>query len=384
MRAMEALNMRFRPLVTLGALFAVIAVYSHAQAPQSNTTNAKPRPARNVILFLGDGTGLSTINAASIHGYGEPQKLYIQHMPYLAWSETSSASRWVTDSAAGMTAIVTGQKTHNGVISQGADAVRGVKDGRPLKTILEYAEEKGLLTGVITNSPLADATPAATYAHANDRATFGQIFRYVVQPCYGDGVDVAIGPGVERIITETKALGIDLPSVLQKKGYRYVQNDLNGIRKAADDKQRVVGLFPTAGEFDIAPATEAALKILEGSQRGFFLMVESNNHSTDIRHTLDRTVKMDKLIEKVADRMKGTDTLIIFTADHSYDMRLSGGVAKGESILPSMVVQGNHAGEEVLVAAQGPGAEKVRGFMRNTQLFDVMMDAYGWQKNSHR
>jgi alkaline phosphatase len=64
--------------------------------------------------------------------------------------------------------------------------------------------------------------------------------------------------------------------------------------------------------------------------------------------------------------MKGTDTLIIFTADHSYDMRLSGGVARGESILPSMVVQGSHAGEEVLVAAQGPGAEKVGGFMRNT------------------
>jgi alkaline phosphatase len=340
--------------------------------------------ARNVILFLGDGTGLSTIHAASLHGYGQPQKLYIQRMPYLAWSETSSASRWVTDSAAGMTAIVTGQKTHNGVISQGADAVRGQKDGRPLKTILEYAEEKGLLTGVVTNSPLADATPAATYAHANDRATFGQIFRYVVEPCYGDGVDVAIGPGVERIVPETKALGIDLPSALQKKGYRYVRDSRDGIKKAASDKQRVVGLFGSVGEFDIEFATDAALDILVAGQRGFFLMVESNNHSTDVLNTLNRTVKMDRLIEKVAERMKGTNTLIIFTADHSYDMRLTGAVAKGDSLLPSMVVQGNHAAEEVLVAAQGPGAEKVRGFMRNTQLFDVMMDAYGWQKNVHR
>ena len=66
--------------------------------------------------------------------------------------------------------------------------------------------------------------------------------------------------------------------------------------------------------------------------------------------------------------MDGTDTLILFTADHSYDMRMSGGVTKGKSILPAMVVQGSHAGEEVLVAAQGPGAEKVRGFLRNTQL----------------
>lgn len=376
--------MRFRPLITLCVLFAAITVHPQAQAPEPSAGNAKPRLARNVILFLGDGTGLSTIHAASLHGYGDPQKLYIQRMPYLAWSETSSASRWVTDSAAGMTAIVTGQKTHNGVISQGADAVRGKKDGRPLKTILEYAEEKGLLTGVVTNSPLADATPAATYAHANDRATFGQIFRYVVEPCYGDGVDVAIGPGVERIVTETQALGIDLPSALQKKGYRYVQNDLEGVREAAADKQRVVGLFASAGDFDIEPATDAALEILQRSQRGFFLMVESNNHSKDVQHSLDRTVKMDRLIERVSERTKGTDTLILFTADHSYDMRLSGGVVKGESIVPSMVVVGNHAGEEVLVAAQGPGAEKVRGFMRNTQLFDVMMDAFGWEKNSHK
>lgn len=374
--------MHSKPFVTLGVLFAAIAL--HAQAPRPNVATAKPALARNVILFIGDGTGLSTIHAASLHGYGEPQKLYIQRMPHLAWSETSSASRWVTDSAAGMTAIVTGEKTHNGVISQSADAVRGKKDGKPLKTILEYAEEKGLLTGVITNSPLADATPAATYAHANDRATFGQIFRYVVEPCYGDGVDVAIGPGVERIVTETQALGIDLPSALQKKGYRYVQSDPDGIRKAASDKQRVVGLFPTEGEFDLEMAADAALDILERSPRGFFLMVESNNHSKDVVHTLDRTVKMDRLIGKVADRMKGTETLIIFTADHSYDMRLTGSVTKGEDLLPSMVVQGNHAAEEVLVAAQGPRAEKVRGFMKNTQLFDVMMDAYGWRKNAHK
>lgn len=366
--------MRVGLLAVLGVMAGICAESGSAQVPK----------ARNVILFLGDGTGLSTIHAASIRGHGAPQKLFIQRMPHLAFSETSSASRWVTDSAAGMTAIVTGEKTHNGVISQAADAVRGKKDGRPLKTILEYAEEKGLLTGVVTNSPLADATPAATYAHANDRATFGQIFRYVIEPCYGDGIDVAIGPGVERIIPETRALGIDVPSALQTKGYRFVRDDYDGVRKAALDTRRLVGLFSSAAEFDLDLATDTALDILQRSARGFFLMVESNNHSRDVQHTLDRTVKMDKLIEKVVARVKGTDTLIIFTADHSYDMRLSGAAAKGENIVAAMVVEGNHAGEEVLVAAQGPGAAQIRGFMRNTQLFDVMMNAYGWAKSSHR
>src|SRR5688500_2998030 len=88
-------------------------------------------PARNVILFLGDAVGIPTLNVASIHGYNEPRRLFIQNMPNIALAETSSASRWVTDSAAGMTAVVTGRKTHNGVIAQSDTAVRGSKDGEP-------------------------------------------------------------------------------------------------------------------------------------------------------------------------------------------------------------------------------------------------------------
>ena len=71
---------------------------------------SQPPQAKNVILFLGDGTGLPTLHAASVYGYGEPQRLYLQQMPHIALSETSTASQWVTDSAAGMTAIMTGQK----------------------------------------------------------------------------------------------------------------------------------------------------------------------------------------------------------------------------------------------------------------------------------
>ena len=64
--------------------------------------------AKNVVLFLGDAGGIPTLSAASIHGYGEPRRLFIHSMPNIALAETSAASQWVTDSAAGMTAIVTG------------------------------------------------------------------------------------------------------------------------------------------------------------------------------------------------------------------------------------------------------------------------------------
>ena len=83
--------------------------------------------AKNVILFLADAGGIPTIHAASLHGYGAARKLFVQRMPHIALSDTSSASGFVTDSAAGMTAIVTGHRTNNGVIAQSASGQRGVR-----------------------------------------------------------------------------------------------------------------------------------------------------------------------------------------------------------------------------------------------------------------
>ena len=177
--------------------------------------------ARNVILFLGDAGGIPTVNAASIYGYNKPHQLFLHKMPHIALSETSSASQWVTDSAAGMTAIVTGQKTHNGVISQSDAAVRRVKDGTPLKTVLEYAEEQGLSTGVVSNSSAASATPAACYAHVNDRRKEGEIFAQVLSPRFGDGIDVIIGAGHQKILGEMRTLGLDPEAAIKGKGYTF-------------------------------------------------------------------------------------------------------------------------------------------------------------------
>src|SRR5215470_201105 len=125
--------MKTRSLRLLVVLLIAFVTYpGHAQTRKK---------AKNVILFLADAGGIPTLNAASAMEYGEPQKLFIQSWKNIGLSDTSTASQWVTDSAAGMTAIVTGRKTHNGVLSQGPDAERGKKDGTPLKTILEYAEE---------------------------------------------------------------------------------------------------------------------------------------------------------------------------------------------------------------------------------------------------
>jgi alkaline phosphatase len=169
--------------------------------PRPNTK----RHAKNVIVLLQDAGGIATLNGASIYGYNAPLKLFVQSWPQIGLSNTSPASQWVTDSAAGMTAIVTGHKTNNGVISESADSVRGKKDGKPLKTILEYAEERGLSTGVVTNVEVADATPPACYAHVNDRKRWGEIFLQIFSP--RDGVDIAFGAGRQAIYNTVKKSG---------------------------------------------------------------------------------------------------------------------------------------------------------------------------------
>jgi alkaline phosphatase len=332
--------------------------------------------AKNVILFLADGASMATVSAASIHGYGEPLSLYVQKMPHTGLSETSAATQWVSDSAAGMTAIVTGQKTDNGVISQSADAIRGKKDGEPLKTILEYAEEKGLATGVVSNSSMADATPAACYAHSNDRAKQGEIFLQVIEPRFGDGIDVVIGYGRDGIMKDTAALGADLPARLREEGYAYFET-LESLSALKSSDQRVVALVNDE-DFDLGAVVEQAIRILSRNRKGFFLMVESNTHGGDPKRNLERLVAFDKIIRRTAEAHR-KDTLILFTADHSHDQRLRQG-RRGEDILPHMRVDGGaHTGEEVLAAAEGPGSERVKGIFPNTHLFEVMMKAFRWK-----
>lgn len=344
--------------------------------------------ARNVLLFVADAAGISAVAAASLHGHGAPRQLFIQRMPHIALSNTSTASQIVSDSAAGMTAIVTGARTHNGVIAQSASAVRGKVDGEPLKTILEHAEERGLSTGIITNDSVAGATPGAVYAKANNRSLTATIFRQVFEPRYGDGVDVMIGAGRGPITKALAEAGVELEALAREKG-RPVLQAISDIPPGAT--RAIVVL--ESGDFDLDEAVRTAIRMLSRNRRGYFLMVESDAHTNRVRRGLDRLVAFDRTIERAA-TLAGRDTLVLFTADHSFDLQLRGGLL-GQPLLeglekaeeenpggpfriPALRMENGHTGEEVLVAARGPGAERVRGYLANTDLFRVMMAAYGW------
>ena len=344
--------------------------------------------AKNVILLLADAGGIPTLNAASALGYGAPQKLYVQSWSHIGLSDTSTASEWVTDSAAGMTAIVTGQKTHNGVLSQLPNAERGKKDGTPAKTILEYAEERGLSTGVLSNVNIADATPAACYSHVNDRGKLGEIFTSIFHPSFGDGVDVVMGVGRAQILANGRSNGKALDDAIVASG-----RPIYALLGVLDAERRPIVVQDK--DIDLPAASRTAIRTLAENPKGYFLMIEWDAHTDNPERGLNNIVAFDNLIREIANTVDLKDTLLLFTADHSFDLRIHNGLrtdpilkglaewrqthkASDPIDLPVLRVNDSHTGEEVLAAAQGPGAEQVNGFFPNTKLFQVMMNAYGW------
>ncbi|WP_347304671.1 alkaline phosphatase (plasmid) [Croceibacterium sp. TMG7-5b_MA50] len=388
---------RFTACLLPSAIAAALSVAPIAQAneaaPQPAPASAAESPpqgarARNVILFLADAAGVAVLNAASLMAYNEPLKLRIQQWPHLGLSETSPVDRFVSDSANGMTAIVTGTKTRNGVISQGPDAVRGQRDGAPLKTLLEHAEERGLLTGVISSQSIADATPAATYAHANDRSRWGDIFPQALAPRFGNGVDVLIGAGRQEIGEQLAANGTSFDQ-LGTRYHRPIRAMLADV-PASDSRPIVV-----SDAIDVRLATLKALDLLEQSPSGYFLVVEWDAHTPDPQEGLENLANFDRLIAEVESRVDLSDTLLLFTADHSFGLHVDGG-RRGEPLLAgydawkasgnkdemvrldNLMVKDTHTAEEVPALAIGAGAEEVRGYFPNTQLFRIMMNAWGW------
>jgi alkaline phosphatase len=148
-------------------------------------------------------------------------------------------------------------------------------------------------------------------------------------------------------------------------------------------------------EFSVDEATAKAIQLLSRNPKGYFLMVEWDLHPTRPERMLGQAVAFDKLIERTVKELASKDTLVMFAADHSFDFRLRGGKKDKPLVLPEnakesaaavpankfdVAVGTAHTGEEVLVAANGPGADRVKGFLPNTALFQVMLNAYGWKE----
>ena len=232
---------------------------------------------------------------------------------------------------------------------------------------------------------------------ANDRALLADIFLQIFSPRFGNGVDVVFGPGRKRIFDSVATKGKDLDAIAKEHG-RPIYDSIDAVPEEAD---RALAVIP--GEIDLNTAAKKALRKLSRNKKGYFLMIESDAHTDDPELGLNRLVNFDKLIREISELVDPKETLLFFTADHSFDLRVrSGGpsepLLKGvaewrqglkpgvkEPVrLPFLRVEGSHTGEEVVVLAKGPGSELVRGFLPNTRLFEIMLASYGWNETNPR
>lgn len=346
--------------------------------------------AKNIIIFMGDGTGVSSLNAASIYGYNKPQSLFIHSLPGVALADTSTATQWVTDGGAGATAIATGVKTNNGVLSESASAVKDQQDGVILKTLFEYAREHGLSTGAVSNDDkqgVTNALTAAFFAHNNNRGKSGEIFEEMITPRGGGaGLDVAYSGGRSNVLKQVAAMGHDGATELKSHGYTFVDS-VEALKSVDADKTKVV-MLDDETDMPIRPTVMDAIARLSHNPKGFVLVVFSDCHTGKTASSLRRIVELDNVVREVADAHK-QDTLILWTADHSYDLHIKGeGLTEtlkkndGKKITAAVSLEDEHTAEEVPVLAIGPGSDRVHGFISNTDVFHILMAAPGWNETT--
>lgn len=333
----------------------------------------KDKLPRNIILLIGDGMGTSQIFAGLVANKG---KLYINYFPVTGFQITRSADDLITDSAAGATAMATGEKTYNGMI-----AVR--PDGRQVETILEKAEKRNLKTGLVATSTITHATPAAFIAHNTSRANYEAIASDFLKT----DIDVFIGGGRNHFMDRFDK--VNLLVELAENGYNIVET-MEEIAQFQGDK--LAGLvYPDApptiiegrGEM-LLQSSQKALEIVSTSNTGFFLMIEGSqidwgNHQNDVFYQTEEMLDFDKTIGMVLDfAIQDGETLVIVTADHETGgLAISGGSIRNGKVKADYTTT-SHTGVMVPVFAYGPKAELFSGIYDNTSIHDKMIEALGW------
>jgi alkaline phosphatase len=349
--------------------FFLCFLYPYAGLSNAQESNGP----RNVILFIGDGMGLAQIYAAYTVNKGN---LNIMKFPYTGFSKTSSASGYITDSGAGATAISCGKKTFNGAIGMDSDSI-------PCKTILEYAEDNGLSTGLIATSAITHATPASFIAHQKSRDRYEDIALDFLKT----DIDVFIGGG--GLYFTNRSDSADLVKQMRANGYDvflypssiHLENSSKAaVFTAPDHNPRL-----SEGRGNMLPdATEKAIEFLHKNKKGFFLMVEGSQidwgcHNNDIRYAVEEVTDMDNAIGKaLAFAEQDGNTLVVVTADHETGgLSILNGDMNAGTVDAKFSTLG-HTGIMVPVFAYGPGAQNFTGIYENTSIFDKLMSFYNF------
>jgi alkaline phosphatase len=364
--------------------------------------------AKNVIMFVGDGMGISTVTAARIFAgqmqgsSGEENFLSFEQFPAIALSKTFNTNQQTADSAGTATAMMAGIKTRAGVIgvNQTADRENCQSSlGTEVSSLLQQAAERGLATGFVTTTRITHATPASTYAHTperdweNDSALSDEALQYgckdiaqqFIEFSHGNGINVALGGGYEQFIPETKndphtgraGLRKDNRDLTLEWTQRYnnsafIWNKSQLADVDVNTTQHLLGLFSRSQmdyaydrngtdntQPDLPSMTATAITLLQAQSgnTGFFLMVEAGridhaHHAGNAYRALHDTRELSDAVQTAMALTNEQDTLIIVTADHSHSLTMGGYSTRGNAILGAAV--GNdahgHANEQLSVA----------------------------------
>lgn len=361
---------------------AIIACYIGFVGITTTTTGAlasiraQNNPPKNVIILIGDGMSQAYVDAASIYSQGRTGGLFMESAPHQAMMYTASKGGIVTDSAASGTAMATGQKVFNGLISMSAQF-----GGEELETSLEHFQNRCKSTGMVGSAYLNHATTAAFGAHAGSRTYIDEIahdfFTETRPNVLLGGAASGITPEIAEeneytVVTDRNQLNALVPAQ-----NRYVSGQFGYGHMGYEYDDDIGGATFYASMPHLSEMTKNALNLLGQDNDGFFLLVEGSRidhagHENNIRRAIFETLEFDKAVQEVvtwaADR---NDTLVIVTADHD-----TGGLSiienKGQGEFPDVRWKTfAHTNADVPVFAWGPGSELVTGQLDNTDIHRI-------------
>ncbi len=346
----------------------LVAIGSDTKKPVA-LERATKQKAKNIILFIGDGMGPNQVALAKFATGGPDHKLSFENFPITGIVYNHSSDSLYTDSAAAATTWATGVKTKNGYLAVDADK-------KFLPTIPELLSTKGYKSGLVSTSSITHATPAAFYAHIDNRDKEKEIAKMLID----SDIDIALGGGQEFF---------DAPP---EDGLFMIYDNTLLDSSLLNSKEQVIGLFAEDG-FDRRlgtptqlEMTQVALNFLKNKSQncaGFFLMSEGSQidwagHDNDAQYMLVEFADFDATVQAATDfAIKNQDTLILVTADHA-----TGGLVlqrpKGSNVRAQWTT-GSHDLSPINIYAYGPGSELFSGVMDNTEIFERILQALDYE-----
>lgn len=346
----------------------------HPVYTPSYVSDATQVKSKNVILMIGDGTGLAEMYAGYTANKGG---LNIFQMRQLGLSKTSSTDNYHTDSAAGGSAMGTGTKTNNREIGMDNTYVS-------IPVLPEVLAPKGIQSGVVVTEEITGATPASFYGHTADRDNTNILAQQLVK----SKLQLAVGGGKDALAQQ---LGNDYSKTLTQEGIQFYDN-LDSWNPAT--KGRTLVILPNktvssmrGGRGDyLKRALTKALQQLNASGKGFFLMVEGSRidhggHMNDLDYLVREMLDFDEAVgEALRFADKDKQTTVIVTADHETGglALMDGDIAKGE--LRGHFATNDHTAIPVMVFAYGPNSGLFRGVYENNEIFKKMLQCFGGMK----